>query len=67
MFVQVKLNPYLCIVGGDNRNGFKIETSCRGWTPTCLIVFKSRDVLESTRSPSLSNSYRVKVQIIIDI
>ena len=24
----------------------------RGWTPTCLIVFKSRDVTESTRSPS---------------
>jgi hypothetical protein len=41
------------IVSGSVRDGSKTYESCRGWTPTCLIVYKSWDVLESTRSPSL--------------
>ena len=28
------------IVGGSNRNGFKTRRSCRGWTPTCLILWR---------------------------
>lgn len=30
MFCHVKYNPYLCIVGGDNRNGFDIECIAEG-------------------------------------
>lgn len=34
----------------------------RGWTPTCIIVFKSRDVLESTRSPSFVTVTRLRYE-----
>jgi hypothetical protein len=54
MFCSLIYNPYLYDCQWFSpRRVRETSSSLRGWTPTCLIVYKSWDVLESTRSPSL--------------